>query len=703
MKAIELLEAISLVDDEFVLELISDMGRHRKEKPGGYKKALRTILIAAVITALLGAAAYAAGWFGLGGLRIGRSQYGADILSLQGLADSPEARGAAEWLEYYEAHKNDSYDLAEAQSYYEKYGLLGCNTPEAAAKVEEICRKYELGPLGKFSSPEGEKAFYQAAGTGRLVISQGDYANRFYSGYVYPQGTFKFEGMISPPDKDYGYLYSFSRAMKGTMDDMAIHTDASAYDEWDYAAQGGITLHLANSDKNSLIILDTGDAFIVVNFRHEGFADYLGDGHIDGVGDEWLSFTVSREELESAAQCFDWRALAEPDRGMDGDFETYDYSYDGPSAADTVELEEDVDLSAVAEYDLYFVKLAYRDSIAPYIRDFELVDYSLDTGGGWIEFIGTPRAPLDWDHTMINGRNVYCRSMNFSSAGEGQWQIENAFDMLPYEFLSNFENIGTATEPDSVYVGTELKGLVSASLYVQQTGKTYTIASPEGIERVKAMLRSNDILSGVSGCETWNPLYLRFGDGRNRVIYTKGDGSNSVRIFGGSQPYSLGLSIFELFGVPLEAAGYSSAEGITTTHGESSPTSMLAWVEYDYESGGPLIARRVCDKTSGGEVVRSGSYEYDDSGNLILNRWYDEKGKLTNTIEYEYDPQGKLIKRRTTNERFWELTEYIYDSQGRLTMEKYSNTEHPNGNDNASVYYDYDSAGNCRISMGWQK
>ena len=704
MKAIELLEAISQVGDEFVDEITADIGRDRKKKSGGYKRTLRTILIAAAIAALLGAVAYAAGWFGLGGLKIGRSEYGADILSLQGLASSPEAKGAAEWLEYYEAHRYDSYDLEEARAFYEKYGLLGCNTPAAAAKAEEICGKYGLGYLGKLSVPDGEKAFYEAAGTGRLAVSRGSYVNSFYSGYVYPQGTFKFEGMISPPDKDYGYLYSFHRAMKGTLDDVTIHTDANAYAEWEYTAQSGTVLHLASSDKSSLIMLDSEDAFVVVSFMHEGYADHLGDDIIDGVGDEWLSFTVSREELESAAECFDYAALEDAARGMSGEFKAPDYSYDGPSAADTVELEEAVDLSAVLENDLYFIKLAYRDSIAPHIAGFRLIDYSLNAyKRGWIEFTGTPREALDWSHTVINGQNVYCRSLNLSSAGEGQWEIKNAFDMLPYDFLSDFENLGTDAEPDRVYVGHELTGLVSASLYVQQTGRTYTVNSPEGIERVKAMLRYNDELVGASDCEAWNPLYLSFDDGRNRVAYTQGDGSNGVQIFGGSRPYSLGMSIFELFGVPLEATGYSTADGITTTHIDFQPASSLKWLEYDYESGGQATARRICDRMISGEVVRSSKYEYDDAGNLITVRWYDENGKLTNTIDYEYDAEGRLQKRSTTSEMLWTVAEYIYDSQGRLTLERYSDKEHPDGNDNASVYYSYDSAGHCRISMGCQQ
>ena len=703
MKTIELLEAISRVGDEFVAELSSELGGDSRKKTGGYKKALRTILIAAVLTGLLGAAAYAAGWFGLGGLTIGRSQYGADILSLQGLADSPEAKGAAQWLEYYEEHKFDDYDREEAQSYYEKYGLVGCNTPAAAAKVEEICEKYGLGYLGKLSVPEGEKAFYQAAGTGRLAISHDGYTNTFYSGYVYPQGSFKFEGMISLPEKDYGYLYSFHRAMKGTLDYVTIHTDAGDYDEWDHSTQSGTTLHLANSDENSLIVLDTEGAFIVVNFLHEGYADHLGDGIIDGVGDEWLSFTVSREELESAAECFDWPALEDAARGMDGEFKTREYSYDGPSAADTVELEEDVDLGAVSENDLYFIKLAYKDSIAPYIAGFKLIDYSLDAWRrGWIEFTGTPREALDWSYTVINGQRVYCRSLNLSAAGEGQWEIQNAFDMLPYQFLNDFQNLGTDAEPDPVYLGHELSGLVSASLYVQQTGRTYTIDSPEGIEQLKGMLRFNDHLMAVSDCEAWNPLYLSFDDGRNRMAYTNGDGSNGVRIFGVTQPYSLGMSIFELFGVPLEAAGYSTADGITKTYTDYLPSSMCAWVEYIYHSEGLLMERRVCERMFSGDAVRGSKYEYDDAGNLVLEYWYDENGNVSNTKNYEYDDQGKLVKRSSANDKFWELTEYIYDSQGRLTHEKYSSNEYPDGNSNASVYYNYDDQGNCRISMGYQ-
>ncbi len=55
------------------------------------------------------------------------------------------------------------------------------------------------------------------------------------------------------------------------------------------------------------------------------------------------------------------------------------------------------------------------------------------------------------------------------------------------------------------------------------------------------------------------------------------------------------------------------------------------------------------------------------------------------------------------NDRFWTRKEYVYDDQGRLTLEKAFSDDHPNGNERAYKYYDYDSEGRCRVSFGFQR
>ena len=320
-------------------------------------------------------------------------------------------------------------------------------------------------------------------------------------------------------------MYDFRRASKGTLGYVVGQVrDVNMFTEWDYTTSDGVTLHLANSesdnksDRASFILLDSDDAFYVMSFAHEGYADYLGDGRIDGIGDGFVEFNISNAQLEKLAESFDWLALFDPERGMDGDFRTYSSPNNAASPADTVSLSSEPDFGNVSEEDLYFVKLAYRESIEPCISGFRLIDYCL-TGGmngrdGWVQFSGTPRTKLDWSCTSANGSNVYCRSLNMLSDGRGSWTMGTAYDALPYKPLSNYENIGTEENPDYVYVGCDLSGISSAELYVQQTGRSYTL-SADKLSTLELMLRDDGTPGTVSNCNTFNPLWLTLSDGRS--------------------------------------------------------------------------------------------------------------------------------------------------------------------------------------------
>ena len=643
--------------------------RARSGQTGRARRLGRTLLIASILTALLVGTAFAARLIGLGGLRAG-SFLGVGVLSMEGLSDSPEGQALREWLAYYDEHRNDPFDPEEAFALADTYGAYGVTTREMADKVDELCEKYKLAPLGKAVTPSDERSFYQTAGVGRLTRGSAEYENDYLGGYVYPGGTFQFDGNLFPKAESYVIPYQFRSSAKGSFGYVVTNAgDPNDYTEWTYKTADGHTLTISDSPRGAFFLMERPDSFVTVSIGKSGVADLFNDGVIDGVGDSFVSFELSREQLERIAESFDWKALDDPDEGMDGEFTYHEYAEHGSDSLIT----DEIDLSMFGEKQSHLklaVSAVYEQQIAPYIRDFELVDYSLewaDGAMGWISFRGTPKKALDWRRIPTADGDLFCRSVCVTMDEQGMPVALESFDMLPYEKLGNTRNLGTEEKPDIVWLKNEQKELASATLFVKQTGKDYTISDPA------------------------------FTDGSRGLAFTAASGANAVWIHGEWQGYQYGQTLFALFGVPLEAKGYTRQNGVLTFRmEESDPRSMIRWVEYDWaENGNPIERRVMSDKR------RDARYEYDDAGNRVRETWWEGE---TMTLEKRsrYDADGKLVHSETKGGGMWSKTDYHYDAQGRLIEELHSDSDDLPGAIGGNVYYTYDENGNCRRTLGWE-
>ena len=695
-----LLFALNDAPDE-LLEKTRRSLRYRAQgrQTGKMRRLGRTLLIAAILTALLVGTAFAARLIGLGGLRAG-SFLGVSVLSVEGLSDSPEGQALREWLAYYDEHRNDPFDPEEAFALADTYGAYGVTTREMADKVDELCEKYKLAPLGKAVTPPDERSFYQTAGVGRLTRGSAEYENDYLGGYVYPGGTFQFDGNLFPKAESYVIPYQFRSSAKGSFGYVVTNAgDPNDYTEWTYKTADGHTLTISDSPRGAFFLMERPDSFVTVSIGKSGVADLFNDGVIDGVGDSFVSFELSHEQLEQIAESFDWKALDDPDEGMDGEFTYHEYAERGSDSL----LSDEIDLSMFSEKQSHLklaVSTVYEQQIAPYIRDFELVDYSIEWGGGamgWISFRGTPKKALDWRRIPTADGELFCRSVCVTMDEQGMPVAAESFDMLPYEKLGNTRNLGTEEKPDIVWVKNEQKELASATLFVKQTGKDYTISDPAGLKVLSLMLRDDEVSSFDSADGRWNPLYLSFTDGSRGLAFTAASGANAVWIHGEWQGYQYGQTLFELFGVPLEARGYTRHDGVLTYRmEESDPHSLIRWVEYDWaENGNPLERRVMSDK------LRDARYEYDDADNRVRETWWDGES-MTVEKRNRYDADGKLVQSETKSGGMWSKTDYHYDAQGRLIEELHSDSDDLPGAIGGNVYYTYDEYGNCRRTLGWE-
>ena len=694
-----LLFAINDMDDTLLEETRRALGLMLGKRRQKSRKTIRILLLAAVISTLLIGAAWAAGLIGLGNMRAGQL-FGVQMLSMEGLSDSAEGQALREWLSFYDEHREDPYDAEEAIALMDEYGPYGATTQAMADEIDRICGEYGLTRLGKLSTPPDEKSFYKAAGIGKITAGNEQYENDYGGGYVYSSGTFQYDGTLFPRDEAFCIPYQFRNAMKGVLGYVTINAgDPNDYTEWQYKTRDGQTLTISDSAHGAFLLLDREKSFVAVSIAKSGWADYFNDGRLDGLGDRFVSFELSHEDLEAIADSFCWAALDDTSLGMDRGFSYHQYNRE--SAVEQLTNTE-IDLSMIPERQENLkpiISAVYEQQIAPYIQNFQLVDYCIEWGAsdiGWISFTGTPVKPLSWRTVPGDKGEVYCRSVCVTRDENGLPLALDSFDMLPIRKLDMSKNIGTEENPDWIWLADEHKTIASAALYVQQTGETYTISDPAALEALTLMLKKDDINSFDEGDPRFNPLYLTYTDGSRAMIFTAASGANAFWQYGMWQGYQYGRTIFDLFGVPLEAKGYTEQDGILTAHMDSPDQSMLKWMEMDFVQDGDLIERRIMS-----DQVRQRRYEYDDTHHCVRETWWDE-GAMTNEVVSTYAEDGRILHSEMHTGNMWSITDYEYDAEGRLTAEIHRDNDDAPGATGGNIYYSYDAEGNCRRKMGWE-
>lgn len=290
--------------------------------------------------------------------------------------------------------------------------------------------------------------------------------------------------------------------------------------------------------------------------------------------------------------------------------------------------------------------------------------HGLSSGGnqsgayyGWIAFTGTPKTELGWRMADFNGTECYCRSIFIREIpnGDGTYTVVTA-KSWPMDIVFFNDNIA-AIGMDALFSGRMLPTLVSAELYVPQLGQSFVMTEETALRSLeKALSKEADTVritatgADFGEQETFCPLYLRFADGRRALLFTAGDGAdgctdgfNFGAVFGAE-------SVFERFGVPLDAAGYThNADGSTTvtnSFGADNSDRMTSTARYDAQ--GRLVYR---------EQVWTWA-DRDDTDVHTDTVSYREDGKVTSTLGRSNLGQS---------DEYTTLTTYIYNERGDLT------------------------------------
>ena len=266
-----LLQAMEGIEDEHIREAGEFLGLLEPCRRGrSPSKLLRTLLIAAIIAALFTVTAYAMGWFGLGerimerpsptGPALSAGEEKRRWLSLNGYADSPEYKANLEWLdfwhEYTAAHtmgEDPAFFAALDEDTLNTCRFYGVYDRAMLDKLKAIGESYGLALHTRQVTPLSLEDFCLAAGTGEFLPGGEG------SGYVYEDGSFKFEGLVYPRggEPDEGSSFSLTKNLSGALVPLWYPIDApEEYIQWEYTNAYGDSLLLCfNEEKGKLCIL----------------------------------------------------------------------------------------------------------------------------------------------------------------------------------------------------------------------------------------------------------------------------------------------------------------------------------------------------------------------------------------------------------------------------------------------------------------
>lgn len=287
------------------------------------KHFLRIVAAVAIIVAVP-AVAYATGIFGLDQVSLGKKKVEiaeitvttedgqeadtvvleetVDMISLQGVLESPEYKACSEWTYFTESYDADGAILSqignETVGLGETYEFIyGCYTQEMVDKVDEICKKYQLAKLEGMDIADDYKTLCSRVGIGDIggkIVANA--SNDIGGGYFCANGTFQLEGSaVIPGTPAIKTDYQFRRSVKGSFDTVVLNVgNIDSYRQWEYTTENGESVLLANNGAKALIIVEKENSYVVVNV--------LGDIEQD-------LFEVSDEGLETLAEMFDFSVI----------------------------------------------------------------------------------------------------------------------------------------------------------------------------------------------------------------------------------------------------------------------------------------------------------------------------------------------------------------------------------------------------------
>lgn len=331
-------------------------------------------------------------------------------------------------------------------------------------------------------------------------------------------------------------------------------------------------------------------------------------------------------------------------------------------------------------------------------QDFCGIDDNLHTYlYGWILFRGTPKQETGWKTVNYQGEPAYCRTVCIKSTEkDGEFQFLKSQGAIPSHFVRVETVLGQGKMENNmrVYEGEigVLPEIASAELYNRRLSQVFTLTDPQKLSILqKAVSPGANIdrdggipCRGFYQAESWNPLILTLKDGKQLQVYTMEDGSCGCNIWDMDAALEMPMSIFELFGVPMDAAGYEkNAEGQTIV--------TDAGIFSVYYEGRHMETQEKLQLT------------FSEMGNLIRRDWWTTiEGEPYEYIydKMEYGPDHQLIHYDSFyNDKHRKNADYTYNDHGDISLI----TEHFEPNGKLDTVYTYDEQNRLISIIGYKE
>jgi len=192
-----------------------------------------------------------------------------NLISLQGYMGSDSYAAFQEWQNFLDTYDTDKSILYANNTFQcpEAYASYHCYSQELVDKVDEICEKYNLQPLGSCWYFTRGRDVFDAVGIESIFSGSEETGYLDFCGYCYKDGTFHVEGQLELTGKWSSMIEFGYRSVKKTSFDGVTKNigDVSRYDQWNYTMKDGTTVLLALREEVAMIIVDKEDSFVTVS------------------------------------------------------------------------------------------------------------------------------------------------------------------------------------------------------------------------------------------------------------------------------------------------------------------------------------------------------------------------------------------------------------------------------------------------------